>query len=36
MDLLGASRRGLAYFAFDLLVLDGEPNVSLDERKRRL
>jgi bifunctional non-homologous end joining protein LigD len=38
LQQLGASRRGLAYFAFDLLALDGE-NLTprpLEERKRRL
>jgi bifunctional non-homologous end joining protein LigD len=35
---LAASRRGLAYFAFDLLAVDGEDLTSLplEERKRRL
>jgi bifunctional non-homologous end joining protein LigD len=34
----GASRRGLAFFAFDLLALDGEElkPLPLEERKRRL
>src|SRR5215203_3818168 len=38
LQQLGASRRGLAYFAFDLLALDGEDirALPLEERKRRL
>ena len=38
LQQLGASRRGLAYFAFDLLALDGEDltPLPLEERKRRL
>src|SRR5687767_15175749 len=38
LQQLGASRRGLAYFAFDLLMLDGEDlkPLPLQERKRRL
>ena len=38
LQQLGTSRRGLAYFAFDLLALDGEDlkPLPLEERKRRL
>ena len=38
LQQLGASRRGLAFFAFDLLALDGEDlkSMPLQERKRRL
>src|SRR5215212_8317541 len=38
LQQLGASRRGLAYFAFDLLAIDGEDltRLPLEERKRRL
>ena len=38
LQQLGASRRGLAFFAFDLLALDGEDlkPLPLEERKRRL
>jgi bifunctional non-homologous end joining protein LigD len=38
LQQLGASRRGLAFFAFDLLALDGEnlKPLPLQERKRRL
>ena len=38
LQQLGTSRRGLTYFAFDLLLLDGEPLTAapLEERKRRL
>ena len=38
LQQLGASRRGLAYFAFDLLSLDGADltPLPLEERKRRL
>jgi len=38
LQQLGASRRGLAYFAFDLLTLEGEDlrALPLEERKRRL
>jgi bifunctional non-homologous end joining protein LigD len=38
LQQLGASRRGLAFFAFDLLALDGEDlkPLPLQERKRRL
>ena len=38
LQQLGESRRGLAYFAFDLLSLDGEDltRLPLDERKKRL
>jgi len=38
LQQLGASRRGLAYFAFDLLMLDGVDltPLPLEERKRRL
>ena len=38
LQQIGASRRGLAYFAFDLLALDGEDlkPLPLEERKRRL
>ena len=38
LQRLGASRRGLAFFAFDLLALDGEDlkMLPLEERKRRL
>ena len=38
LQQLGASRRGLAYFAFDLLAVDGEDlkPLPLQERKRRL
>ena len=38
LQRLGTSRRGLAFFAFDLLTLDGEDlkPLPLEERKRRL
>jgi len=38
LQQLGTSRRGLAFFAFDLLALDGEDlkPLPLEERKRRL
>ena len=38
LQQLGTSRRGLAFFAFDLLALDGEDlkPLPLQERKRRL
>ena len=38
LQQLGASRRGLAFFAFDLLAVDGEDlkPLPLQERKRRL
>jgi bifunctional non-homologous end joining protein LigD len=38
LQQLGASRRGLAFFAFDLLALEGEDlkPLPLQERKRRL
>ncbi len=38
LQQLGASRRGLTYFAFDLLSLDGESliDLPLEERKQRL
>jgi bifunctional non-homologous end joining protein LigD len=38
LQQLGASRRGLAFFAFDLLMLNGEDlePLPLQERKRRL
>ena len=38
LQQLGTSRRGLAFFAFDLLTLDGEDlkPLPLEERKRRL
>ena len=38
LQQLGASRRGLAFFAFDLLAVDGEDlkPLPLEERKRRL
>src|SRR4051812_3206128 len=38
LQQLGASRRGLAYFAFDLLALGGKKlvHLPLEERKRRL
>ena len=38
LQQLGTNRRGLAFFAFDLLALDGEDlkPLPLDERKRRL
>jgi bifunctional non-homologous end joining protein LigD len=38
LQQLGESRRGLAYFAFDVLALDGEDlkPLPLQERKRRL
>lgn len=38
LQQLGGSRRGLAYFAFDLLSLDGDDltRLPLEERKKRL
>jgi len=38
LQQIGGSRRGLAYFAFDLLSLDGEDltRLPLEERKKRL